>query len=672
MTGIGVGGALAYLLYPKKKNPRGEPARHEATHLAGGAENAPDVSPRSLVNHPPAEVALRVCVAAPGRRSGSTEAADIFLSKRRLKGIRRAAGLAYRITHRVSFRVCLCAAGLRILVRIAGKKTARGSGGLRRVSLSKREWCLAIGFTSLAFLIRLPVLRLQQGLTPDGVYYATLGRRLAAGDFRAGLSTFWSPLYPSLVGLASLIFRDVEAGGKFISAAAGSILVVPVYLLARTLYGPDVASVGAFLTAVHPTLLNYSTLLLTESTYTLLFAFALLSGLTALSGGGFMSFFSTGAALGACYLTRPEAVGYAGLMLALTLCAQIWGVDLPRAGVVARVLGLSLGFFLLSFPYLLFLRAASGGWTISDKLRAHAHSAASWESKWFGLSEGWQTTLADRLYAGLYREGDSSAGRGPLPVDRQSLLRTAGRSWEALRLELRPALGRVLGHDLLVLVGLGLFRTEWTKDIYLLLFLISTLIGYSLCPDDISDRLLVPIIPLLLCWAAKGVTEAERLLVRLSARLRISKALFYDSRALVRTMILTALFFNALHSLANTLSEVPPHHLLEYKAAGEWLRGRSATPPLIMAAHPYAAFYAGGRSLYLPAEEYAAVIGHARRREVDYLVIDEGAVSKGIWGNDEYANLRFLLDEQSRHPELELVYKFDRIPDRKLLIFTLT
>lgn len=714
MAGVGIGGALAYLLYPAKKKPRAEPARHKTAHLASGAEGVPDVSARgfrgqscligdgaasrratthggtieAVVNDtfakpgraglvaevapPLAEVALSMCVADLERRAGSPKPADNILAKRLLKGFFKVGGLAYRIINRVAFPVCLCAAGLRILVRISDKRTVRGSGGARRKSLSKRERGLIIGFTSLAFLIRLLIPRPQQGLNPDGVYYATLGRHLVAGNLKEGLSTFWPPLYPLLVGLSSLIFRDVVAGGKFISAAAGGVLVVPVYLLARALYGPEAASVGAFLIAIHPTLLNYSTLLLTESTYTLLFALGLFAGLTALAGGGFMAFFLTGVALGACYLTRPEAIGYMGLMLALTLCTQLAGSELPLSEASFHVLGLILGFSLVSFPYLLFLRRATGRWTISDKLRPHIHSTASWERKWFGLPEGRQTTLADRLYAGLYREDDLLGEREPMLVDRQSFQRMAGRRLEALRLEIHPALSRVIGPHLMVLIGFGLFQTEWLKDIYLLLFLSSTLVGYALCPDEISDRLLVPLVPLLLCWAAKGVVEVERGLGRLLTQMRIFKALSFNNPALIRTLILTATLFSALHSLANTLTQVPPNHLLEYRLAGEWVRGRSEMSPLIMAVHPYTAFYAGGKPLYLPVEEYATVVAHAKRQQVDYLVIDEAVVSKGIWGNNEYSNLRFLLDEQRSHPGLELVYKFARIPHRKLLIFTLT
>ena len=65
------------------------------------------------------------------------------------------------------------------------------------------------------------------------------------------LSTFWPPLFPLLVGLSSLVFRDIETGGKFVSVLAGSVLVVPVYSLIRVLYGKDAAFIGAFLVC-HP------------------------------------------------------------------------------------------------------------------------------------------------------------------------------------------------------------------------------------------------------------------------------------------------------------------------------------------------------------------------------------------------------------------------------------
>src|SRR5689334_6646877 len=73
---------------------------------------------------------------------------------------------------------------------------------------------------SLAFLIRLFFARYRYVINTDGVYYATLGKHLISGDIKGGLSTYWSPLYPLLVGLSSLVFTNLELAGRIVSIVA--------------------------------------------------------------------------------------------------------------------------------------------------------------------------------------------------------------------------------------------------------------------------------------------------------------------------------------------------------------------------------------------------------------------------------------------------------------------
>jgi hypothetical protein len=134
---------------------------------------------------------------------------------------------------------------------------------------------------------------------------------------------------------------------------------------------------------------------------------------------------------------------------------------------------------------------------------------------------------------------------------------------------------------------------------------------------------------------------------------------------------MVALLLSLLPWIVHTFIRGQLDQPIEHKQAGAWIREHSGAAALVMATNPYAAFYAGGKILYLPAEDYLTVIEHAKRQKVDYLVIDEGVISRGHWGNNEYSNLRFLLDEQSHHPELNLVYKFDGLPNRKILVYTL-
>ncbi|MDT7604094.1 MAG: hypothetical protein QOF61_2091, partial [Acidobacteriota bacterium] len=145
---------------------------------------------------------------------------------------------------------------------------------LRSATVRAVAACVLIGFAVRLLLVAC----VESVLSPDGVVYAGLARQLAAGNLRAGLSSYYPPLYPLLIALSSLVFRDVEFAGRFVSVAAGALLIVPVYLLAREWYGHRVARLAAIVIALHPLLIYYSSVLLTESTYTLLFTCGVLAG----------------------------------------------------------------------------------------------------------------------------------------------------------------------------------------------------------------------------------------------------------------------------------------------------------------------------------------------------------------------------------------------------------
>jgi Dolichyl-phosphate-mannose-protein mannosyltransferase len=692
MTGLGLGAMLVYL---SKKKSAPEFACDEVEEVIGASSSnlCKQANQKKVIDDSPSlQLVQSQCSDLGGLLidrnelvnassilsrclSGYREAARIgrTLSKQPLgRKVLQCGRLVCRLINRVSFRISLCALGVRILLRIRAGKGRRSSAGINHTGCSKTDCPSVIGVMSLAFFLRLSVLRLQTPIGPDSVYYATLGKRLVSGNLEEGLSTFWPPLYPSLVGLSSLVFRDIETGGKFVSVLAGSVLVIPVYSLIRVLYGKDAAFIGAFLVAIHPTLIHYSTALLTESTYTTLFVTVLFAGLKAFWGGAYVAFFSVGLMLGACYLLKPESIGYVCLMAVLTSCTSLSGNHLPPSEVLFSVMALVAGASLLSLPYMLFLRRATGEWTISDKFRAHVYPSESWERRWHGLSEGRTTTLADRLYAGASRKDDSVENRESPAADASSLRMMTARSIEALRSEARLLIYGMTPPHFMLLMGLGMFKTEWWKELYLLSFFTLTLIGYALCPDEVNDRLLVPLLPVTICWVAGGLKAVEDWLVEFFKQTKISRAVPFINPATLRLLMITALVFSMLPWAIYALMAIPAAPMIEYEEAGRWVKERSETPALIMATAPFIAFYAGGCPVDLPAEKYQTVVEHARRLNVDYVAIDEALISNGVWGNNEYSDLRSLLDERNHHPGLSLVYKFDRMPGRKIFIYTLT
>src|ERR1044072_2068702 len=114
--------------------------------------------------------------------------------------------------------------------------------------------------------------------------------------------------------------------------------------------------------------------------------------------------------------------------------------------------------------------------------------------------------------------------------------------------------------------------------------------------------------------------------------------------------MITALGFSMLPWFVYALMAIPEAPMIEYKQAASWIKEHSETPPLIMSTAPFIAFYAGGRHVYLPVEEYQTIVEHARRLNVDYVAIDEALITNGVCKN-EYSDLRSLFDERNHHPE---------------------
>ena len=97
---------------------------------------------------------------------------------------------------------------------------------------------------------------------------------------------------------------------------------------------------------------------------------------------------------------------------------------------------------------------------------------------------------------------------------------------------------------------------------------------------------------------------------------------------------------------------------------------------LIMANGPWAAYYAGGRHLYLPAESYATVVSYARRKGVDYIVVAARCDTSPDSDSPpelcvQNTPLAFLLDETQAPPDLQLLYEETEKPEYKLLVYGL-
>jgi 4-amino-4-deoxy-L-arabinose transferase-like glycosyltransferase len=493
-------------------------------------------------------------------------------------------------------------------------------------------------WTVAAFLLRILLLwRFEYVISPDGVAYLTLGRALVGGDFQQGLSTYFPPLYPLLVGLATLVFRDPELAGRMVSVVAGSLLVVPTYRLVRRRHGARAARLGACLVALHPLLVYYSTVLLTEATYTLLFTCGVVAGWSALSSGKARTHALAGALFGACYLLKPEASGFLLLLLVPVLGAKLFRRERTWQSCARNALSLCAGFVLLALPYLIYLHAQTGAWTLSGKLAGHL----------------WQ--------------GDRAPGDTPPPSVLMPDVTTAVvQLTKALRYEFE-VFNLIFPPPFIALAALGLFRTGWTRarfrrEIYLASFVAAALAGYAVTLPNI--RFLVPLLPLLLCWTSKGVIEFEGWMVETLRRRGGGNELTRRARRLVVPLVVAVLLASLLPLSVYLLRGDKWSDYHGQKRAALWIKEQTpGRAPTVMSTAPVAAFYAGGRHVQLVDEDYAALVARARRERVDYIVVNERNVKD--------MSLRALLDEGGPHPELRLAHSLADAPGHKILVYAL-
>lgn len=91
---------------------------------------------------------------------------------------------------------------------------------------------------------------------------------------RAGL---YGPLYGALAWAVAQAGLDLELAGRIVSVAAGTLAVVPVYLMARWLYNDSAARFAALFYTLSPLVLRWSLHVMTDTLFLLLSATSMLA-----------------------------------------------------------------------------------------------------------------------------------------------------------------------------------------------------------------------------------------------------------------------------------------------------------------------------------------------------------------------------------------------------------
>ncbi len=498
-----------------------------------------------------------------------------------------------------------------------------------------RKFAPLLSVTLLAAAVRLlAVLQPARIVWGDEPFYLWLGRNWLTGQgysFTGYPDVHHSPGYPLLSGLIYLITGDLELSSNVCYVLFGALLVIPIYLLAREMYGKSVGYVAALLTAIYPAISTAPALwgTFTEPPYYFFVYSGLLLVLLAMRRTRRIAFLLAGACFGFAYLIRPEAVAY--LAVGAAVLALVWILE-KRISSRAVWVGMALyatGFLLLFLPFAYHVYLQTGSWMVSEKAGVTFITC-------IGLSEG-NTAAFDLATWGL-----DSTGLEVFFFSRESYhvnMLDVIRAYPSQFLELvarnaRRFIGTLLSMPmlsiyLLPLMGVAFFRTAWDKA----RAKGELLLGASLTPVlvfvlfFIQDRYIATLLPTLVIWLALGAWEmgtwcsetarnlhshaADRVGVRTTFLLKVLPTL-------VIILFLMVLQPKVISQYTSTGSFRPEH-----KTLGLWLRDNIPQGSVVMSRYPAIAFYA--ESLWEPTANASLdeLLTYAKESKVDFFVLDE-------------------------------------------------
>ncbi|GFE57783.1 hypothetical protein AOG1_16630 [Geobacter sp. AOG1] len=457
----------------------------------------------------------------------------------------------------------------------------------------------------VALGIKFYFLQFCRVISSDGVAYAQIARDILAGRGFAG-ATHFPPFYPLLVALFHTMFSDIELAGRLAAMFMGSLLVIPVYLLAREFFDRQVGIMAAVLVMAWPSLRLWSNEVMSQSTYITL---VLLGGYLiwhACKSRSVAYAVAGGLAMGMAHLTRSEGV-LVFLVLSLVLAVDA-GVKRDGRQFVCLLAGWC-AFVVVFFPYAYFLHEVTGTWQLTGKSRV---------------------ALADSLMEYL---GRPDLKRDPA-FQEIGYLDVVRRYPDFLRQNIPENLMKFIREFVppyLWLLGLlGFCTGGWSRDkLKERAFLIATFapMGIIVVFFFIGPEYTQPYLPVFFLWVSAGALWMEK---RALALVGVGRHPLLTLRGAGGMFSLAATVLFALYLL---VGQVPadrnlPYHFsqdggrYDHKRIGQLLNEYLPKSARIMTRWGRVGFYADRGWVDMPQASLEEIVATARKSGTRYIVVD--------------------------------------------------
>jgi len=217
-----------------------------------------------------------------------------------------------------------------------------------RTPLPRVGWLL-LGLVLLALLPRAVMALKVKSVCPDGVLYIQLARAIENGDVKAAMREMRINVYPVILMGMHRLGLEWETAGKVWGVVIASLVVLPLFGLARRQFNDRVATVACLLYIFHGKLIVWSPELIRDQTFWFAFTLSLYLMWRAAVEVRLWLFAAAGLSVALAALTRVE-----GLFLICPLLIwpfwRWWALKSHRGRLIAGVL-----VSLFIFPSLLVL-----------------------------------------------------------------------------------------------------------------------------------------------------------------------------------------------------------------------------------------------------------------------------------------------------------------------------
>jgi hypothetical protein len=314
----------------------------------------------------------------------------------------------------------------------------------------------------------------------------------------------------------------------------------------------------------------------------------------------------------------------------------------PPTRVTVCIVALAIGFFIVATPYLIYLKAETGTWTISGKVGANFAAGAfnnedELGSVQPGLSQGGIKDFAKNIFYGT---------------------RYA-----------QIFLASILPLFLAVLASLGLFRSVWNRErlwreLYLLSFCILTIGGYIL--SVVLERYFYVMLPIFFAWIARGIVEAEQWYLESVQKWNMPKLFnLLNSRSFVPVCLVLIFFYTfTTNFYVRSAESAWQGAAFEERDAGEWMRKNVGPNQIIFSPSFRPVFYAKGEQFWSDTKEPENLLGELKEKQIRYVVLNERIYKK-------FPYLQDLYGEVQKSDDFKLIYDREDMPGYRISIFEL-